>query len=211
MSNLKKKLLEQAAKASKKLDEIGYRPEDAAKTQVTNTKGTYVKARDMLDDLGVGDDVLDYGAGKGHGTPILRGESYEPYPQGDFAPDYTTPPNKLYDAVVNLNVLNVLPPELRDQVAMEILDRIRMEGYGLISARGQSGLSSLKNPTKIGDGGVVTNTGTYQYGFGGSNETLKDYLGRIAGEMGEGKRFEMSPVPLSDTGVQVKRVRKKRK
>ena len=190
---------------------LGYAAENSKRTQVATTGGTYQKARKMLDEAGVGDDVLDYGAGRGHGTPILRGESYEPFPQGDFKPDYTTPPDKLYDAVVNLNVLNVLPPDLREQVAKEILDRIRMDGYGMIGARSYPDVMGAKNYTDVGDGGIVTSRGTYQYGFGGENEGLVDFLNRMSGDMGEGKRFVIEKAPLAATGAKVKRVRKKRK
>ena len=184
---------------------------ESQKTQVANTVGTYRKAAEMLDKMGAGDKRIDYGAGKGLGSPIIKAKSYEPFPEEGFTPDYTKPPKELFDAVVNLNVLNVLPPQVRDQVAKELLDRIRMGGDALVGARSYSDVMGAKNPEIVGDGGIVTSKGTYQYGFGGENEGLLDYLNRMADDMGEGKRFTMEKAPLAATGAKVKRVPKKRK
>jgi len=180
-------------------------------TQVATTVGTYRKAAEMLDRLGSGDKRIDYGAGKGLGTDIIKAKSYEPFPEEGFTPDYTTPPNELFDAVVNLNVLNVLPPQIRDQVAKELLDRVRMGGDALVGARSYSDVMNAKNPKMVGDGGIVTSKGTYQYGFGGKNEGLIDYMNRMAEDMGEGKRFTMEKAPLAATGAKIKRVPKKKK
>ena len=192
-------------KAVEKIGDLVYDLSNAQKTQVATTGGTYGKARSLLDQLGVGDNVIDYGAGRGHGTPILRGESYEPFPN-NWTPDYTSPPDKEYQGVVNLNVLNVLPPEIRDQVAGEILDRIQKDGYGLVGARSFSDVMSAKNPQVLPDGGIMTNKGTYQYGFGGQNEGLVDYLKRIA-ETKQGKEFEITPEKLAATGARIKRLK----
>lgn len=195
-----------AAKGVEKIGEFLYDLSNAQKTQVSNTGGTYQKARNLLDSLGVGDDVIDYGAGKGHGTPILRGESYEPFPN-NWTPDYTSPPNKEYEGVVNLNVLNVLPPEIREQVAKEILERIKKDGYGVVGARSFSDVMSAKNPELLPDGGIMTNKGTYQYGFGGQNEGLVDFLQRMAKTMPE-KEFDIAPAKgIAATGAKIKRLK----
>ena len=49
-------------------------------TQVATTGGSYEKAGDILRSEGIFDNVLDYGAGRGHGTEYLPGnaQSYEP-------------------------------------------------------------------------------------------------------------------------------------
>jgi len=193
-------------KAAKEIaDTLGYDMANSAKTQVATTGGTYAKARGILDQLGVGDNVIDYGAGKGHGSAILRGESYEPFPQG-WTPDYTSPPNKEYEGVVNMNVLNVLPEPMRSEVAAEILNSIQKDGYGLVGARSFSDVMTAKNPKLMDDGGIMTNKGTYQYGFGGQNEGLVDYLKRVAGQIPE-KEFEINPEKIAATGARIKRIK----
>jgi hypothetical protein len=178
---------------------------NSAKTQVTNTDKTYQKARGILDQLGVGDDVIDYGAGKGHGSAILRGESYEPFPQG-WTPDYTSPPNKEYEGVVNMNVLNVLPPEIREQVANEVLNSIKKDGYGVVGARSFNDVMTAKNPQILDDGGIMTSRGTYQYGFGGKNEGLVDFLQRMANDIPD-KEFEITPEKIAATGAKIRRLK----
>tara|TARA_B100000035_G_scaffold68160_1_gene55704 strand:- start:11754 stop:14816 length:3063 start_codon:yes stop_codon:yes gene_type:complete len=180
---------------------------NSQKTQVATTGGTYQKARALLDEMGIGDDVIDYGAGRGHGTSILRGESYEPYPQGGFIPTYTSSPDRTYDGVVNLNVLNVLPEPTRSQVAREILERINEGGKGIVGARSYPDVMSAKNPEILDDGGIMTSRGTYQYGFGGKNESLVDYLTRIAEDIPE-KQFEITKAPIAATGAVINRIKK---
>ena len=176
------------------------------KTQVATTGGSYKKARTILDELGVDDNVLDFGAGRGHGTPILRGESLEPYPQGGFKPDYTTPPDKSYKGVVNLNVLNVLPEPTRSEVAKQILDRIDVGGHAVIGARSYSDVMGAKDPQLLDDGGIMTKKGTYQYGFGGKNESLIDYLSRQAESMPD-KEFDIKKQNIAATGALVSRLK----
>lgn len=185
---------------------LDYDLANSQKTQVATTGGSYQKARGILDSLGVGDDVIDYGAGRGHGTPILRGQSYEPFPQGDFTPDFMTPPDREFQGVVNLNVLNVLPEPMRSQVAQEILGRIGQDGYGIVGARSFTDVMGAKNPQILDDGGIMTQKGTYQYGFGGKNESLIDFLGRQAETIPD-RRFEIQPEKIAATGARIRRVK----
>ena len=180
---------------------------NAQKTQVATTGGSYEKARGILDRFGVGDDVLDYGAGRGHGTPILRGKSYEPFPN-NWTPDFTglTPPDQEFEGVVNLNVLNVLPPEMRKEAAEGILNAIKKDGYGVVGARSYPDVMSGKTNELLPDGGVMTGRGTYQYGFGGENEALVDYLKRIAEGIPD-KEFEITPEKIAATGAKIKRLK----
>lgn len=203
----RKKIVEKGVNAAEKVGDFVYDLLNAQKTQVATTGGTYQKARGLLDILGIGDDVLDYGAGRGHGTPILRGKSYEPFPNG-WEPDFTglTPPNQEFEGVVNLNVLNVLPPDVRAEAARGILNSIKKDGYGLIGARSYPDVMSAKNPQLLDDGGIMTSRGTYQYGFGGKNEGLVEYLTRIANDIPD-KEFEIVPEKLAATGARVKRLK----
>ena len=90
-------------------------PENSARTQIVNTKPTYDKAREILRQEGVDKNIIDYGAGKGMGS-YGWAESFEPYAKGWY-PTYTKAediPSDKYSGLLNLNVLNVLPPELRE-------------------------------------------------------------------------------------------------
>ena len=45
-------------------------------TQVATTGGSYHKAGNLLEEAGILDNVLDYGAGRGHGTQYLPGNAH---------------------------------------------------------------------------------------------------------------------------------------
>lgn len=196
-----------AKKAIEKIGDLVYDLSNAQKTQVATTGGSYQKARGLLDQLGVGNDVLDYGAGRGHGTEILGGKSYEPFPN-NWTPDFTglTPPDQQFEGVVNLNVLNVLPPEQRMEVAQGILNSIKPNGYGIVGARSYPDVMSAKTKELLPDGGVMTGRGTYQYGFGGQNEGLVDFLNRAAEGMPD-KQFDIKKENIAATGALIKRLK----
>jgi SAM-dependent methyltransferase len=121
-------------------------------TQISTTTGSYTKAalylRDTLN-LPETAKVLDYGAGLGMGTQAIQRvfqntESYEPLPgRATQAPTYTRNtqiPQRAYDAVICLNVLNVLEKPTRDQVMLDILRAVKPGGgVAIIGTRGWSG------------------------------------------------------------------------
>ena len=197
-------------KAAKKiakgiLDALDYDMANSAKTQRSITAGSYQKARDQLDSLGVGSDVIDYGAGKGHGAQIMGAKSYEPFPQG-WTPDFTSPPDQEFDGVVNMNVLNVIPEPLRSEVAAQMLNAIKKDGYGIVGARSYPDVMSTKNKELLPDGGIMSSDNTYQYGFGGKNEGLVDYLTRIAEGIPD-KEFDIKRNNIGATGALVNRLK----
>jgi len=121
-------------------------------TQVTNTESSYEKVANMLKLRGITGNILDFGAGLGLGTDamseILGGtvESFEINTEGwrgKKPPTYTSlseiDPDKKYDAIVSLNVLNVVPKDIRDGIVKEIFDRLEDGGVAYISARGFKG------------------------------------------------------------------------
>jgi len=91
-------------------------------TQVATTGGSYKKAGDILEREGIFGNVLDYGAGRGHGTQYLPGsaKSYEPNPMEGYTPDFTESPDEMFDGIANLNVLNVVPEPIRQEIATDI-------------------------------------------------------------------------------------------
>ena len=176
-------------------------------TQVATTGGSYEKAGNILKREGIFDNVLDYGAGRGHGTQHLPGnaQSYEPNPKPGYSPDFTESPDATYDGIANLNVLNVVPEPMRSEIAQDMLGKLNKDGVAAIGARSYSDVMNAKNPTLMDDGGIITQKGTYQYGFGGENEGLVDYLQRQAENFPD-RKYEVSKEPLAATGALVKRL-----
>ena len=177
-------------------------------TQVATTGGSYKKAGEILEREGVLGNVLDYGAGRGHGTQFLPGnaQSYEPNPKPDYFPDFTESPDATYDGIANLNVLNVVPEPIRQEIAQDILGKLNVDGVGVVGARSYNDVMNAKNPEFLDDGGIVTSRGTYQYGFGGENEGLVEYLQRQATENFPDREYDISPENIAATGALIKRL-----
>jgi SAM-dependent methyltransferase len=168
-------------------------------TQVATTTGSYVKAANILKNLDIKGEVLDFGAGLGLGTDAMsktlgsKVDSYEINPErwkGDKPVTYTKVEdiNKKYDAIVSLNVLNVVPKEIRDGIVRDIYSNLKPGGTAVISTRGFKGdINSAKN-FELGPeeksyiikrkkvGGIVD---VYQKGFDGNElvEYIQDVLG----------------------------------
>ena len=182
-------------------------------TQVATTTGSYVKAANILKNLDIKGEVLDFGAGLGLGTDAMsktlgsKVDSYEINPErwkGDEPVTYTKVEdiNKKYDAIVSLNVLNVVPKEIRDGIVQDIYSNLKPGGTAVISTRGFKGdINSAKN-FELGpeeksyiikrkkDGGIVD---VYQKGFDGNElvEYIQDILGdkvKVSNKGGFGSR-----------------------
>ncbi|WKV16972.1 hypothetical protein [Microcystis phage MJing1] len=180
--------------------------ENSRLTQVATTGGTYERAGQILRDRGVEGPVLDYGAGRGHGTRHLgaQADSFEPYPGAGFTPTYTNPadvPSDHYAGLANLNVLNVLPPEVREQAVREMGRVVRPQGQMVITTRGRDVMDAQGVPGPepmslvIGQG----DRARYQKGF--TPQELRDYLQRTLGE-----RFAVEPLQLGPAGALVRRL-----
>lgn len=168
-------------------------PENAARTQIAGTKPTYDKARELLKLQGVDKNIIDFGAGKGIGS-YGWADTYEPYAKGWY-PTYTKAediPSDKYSGLLNLNVLNVLPPELRAQ-AIENMGRVLEKGgQGLVTTRGKDVMSGLAGgrpgPEPMS---VITSWDTYQKGFTG--QELEDELKRVLGSGFDINKFNLGP------------------
>ena len=171
--------------------------EGSATTQVATTAGSYEKAVKKAEELNPeGKTVLDYGAGLGLGTDAMRSSSklevtsYEPFPErwrGDAPVDYTDSSliKDKFDTVVNLNVLNVLEPELRDVVAKDIMSKVADGGVAIVGTRKWNGdVNAAKKATEAAEEKALwinkPSGDVYQKGFDG--DELKDYMTGLAPE-----------------------------
>jgi hypothetical protein len=160
---------------------------NAALTQRANTYATYKKADEVLTATGLPGKTLDFGAGLGMSRE-LGYDTYEPFPK-DWTPNYNTAeaiPSNSYNKVTNLNVLNVVPPNTRDNIVQNIGRVLKPGGKAVITTRGTHEVlaTTTAAPAKNGDpNAIITNPGkpneTYQKGF--NNTELRDYTQRILG------------------------------
>jgi hypothetical protein len=176
--------------------------ENSARTQIVGTMPTYEKARDILGKEGIkGADIIDFGAGKGLGSTSMKADSFEPYPQGWY-PTYTKSediPSEKYKGLLNLNVLNVLDPEMRAHTVKEIGRVMQPEGgTGLITTRGRDVLNTVGGKAGNEPMSIITSRDTYQKGF--EPEELRKYIRYILG--GD---FEYEPLNLGQAGVKIKK------
>ena len=176
--------------------------ENSARTQIVGTMPTYEKARNILGEEGIkGADIIDFGAGKGLGSTSMKADSFEPYPQGWY-PTYTKSediPSEKYKGLLNLNVLNVLDPEMRAHTVKEIGRVMQPEGgTGLITTRGRDVLNTVGGKAGNEPMSIITSRDTYQKGF--EPEELRNYIKYILG--GD---FEYEPLNLGQAGVKIKK------
>jgi hypothetical protein len=131
-------------------------------TQVATTVGSYAKAANILKNLNIGGRVLDYGAGLGLGTDAMNGilngkvKSYEINSErwkGKDKVSYTKSEDidGKFDGIVSLNVLNVVPKDVRDFIVSDIFNHLSDDGTAVISSRKFSGdIDGAKN-FELGD------------------------------------------------------------
>jgi len=159
------------------------------KTQRSNTTPTYEKAFDLLN-VGEGDTVLDYGAGMGLGSSSARKRganvvTFEPIPPKDFTPDFTNAadiPEGVANKIVNMNVLNVLPPTQRNEAVTSIGRSLMPNGEAIINVRSAAEVNAAKNKIKSEDGFIIGSgkERTFQKGF--TQKELKEYVSNVLGE-----------------------------
>lgn len=169
-------------------------------TQVATTTGSYEKAARILKGLNVTGDVLDYGAGLGLGTDAMSKvlgsdvKSYDINPErwkGKGSVTYTNAKdiNKRFDGIVSLNVVNVVPKDIRDFVVTNIFDNLNVGGTAIISSRKFKGDIDQAKSFELGtedksyiikrkkDGKTVD---VFQKGYDG--DELVDYVKGLLGD-----------------------------
>ena len=199
-------------------------------TAINTTVGTYKKVNKILSDKKL-NSVHDFGSGTGVGTKQFINKkvtSHEPFvpdekiiKSGGKLPTYQTADDVLMnegknskDAVVNLNVLNVIEdPFERANVVAQIGELINNKGVAIITTRGKdvaTQASKSKNAIPHLDGwlfGAGSNK-TFQKGF--SQKELEEYVQEILGKL-----FKIEKIPskygIGTSGVMITKLPTKRK
>jgi hypothetical protein len=189
-----------ASEASKALSKA------SGTTQVATTTGSYVKAAEILKNLGVTGDILDYGAGFGLGTDAMskvlgKGvKSLEINPEnwkGKGKVTYTDAKDikDKFDGIVSLNVVNVVEKDMRDFIVKNIFDNLNIDGIAVISSRKFKGDIDQAKNFELGpedksyiikrakDGKTVD---VYQKGFEG--DELVNYVKGLLGDSADVKK-----------------------
>ena len=173
---------------------------NSQRTQIAGTFPTYEKASSILDASIPEGRKLDFGAGLGM-SKDLGFDTFEPFPREGFSPTYRSAsdiPDSSYDKVTNLNVLNVVPREVRDDIVRNIGRVLAPNGEAIVTTRGRDVLTAkgVAGPEPMS---IVTSANTYQKGF--TQRELIDYL---SSTLGDG--FEVTPEKLGQAGAKIRRL-----
>jgi hypothetical protein len=175
--------------------------ENAARTQIIGTLPTYEKAGNILRQQGATGRGIDFGAGLGEGAKALGKDfdTYEPFAK-NWTPTYSNAadvPTDAYGQLTNLNVLNVVPREVRDEIVQDIGRVMQPGGMGIITTRGKDVMNAkgLAGPEPMS---VITSRDTYQKGF--NKDELEDYLKYMLGD-----NFEIGRLNLGPAGALIKK------
>ena len=164
-----------------------------------STLPSYEKAAKTFSEEGK---TLDYGAGRGLGAQKINADTFEPYPREGFSPTYTQSqdiPTGSYKNVTSLNVLNVMPKNVRDKAVLDIGRILQPNGEAVITTRGKDVM------TAKGDDGPepmsrVTTMGTYQKGF--TQPELREY---VQGLLGSNFDVVNAPTKIGQASIVVKK------
>lgn len=184
-----------------------YEKRNSARTQRANTVSTYKRAYQLIVKDGLDGCILDFGAGLGLGSQELGGScfTYEPFAQ-DWKPVFDSikaisQAGIDFDAIVSLNVLNVLTPECRQEAIFDIVSFLKPSGKAYISVRPTADVESAKVKEPYLDGFLVGNSEkTFQKGF--KTSELVNYCQLLLG-----RNYIVKPIRLGKVGVSIERVR----
>jgi hypothetical protein len=175
--------------------------ENASRTQIIGTLPTYEKAGNILRQQGASGRGIDFGAGLGEGAKALGKDfdTYEPFAK-NWTPTYSNAadvPSDEYGRLTNLNVLNVVPREVRDEIVQDIGRVMQPGGMGIITTRGKDVMNAkgLAGPEPMS---VITSRDTYQKGF--NKDELEEYLKYMLGD-----NFEIGRLNLGPAGAMIKK------
>ena len=183
-----------------------YTHKNAQRTQITNTKATYLRLKTHLEQLHntrllhTSKKILDYGAGKVHSNTIFTNiDTYEPYPSSTANPTFILP-NQIqtqYDIILAVYVLNTIPEPTRSVTLQHIATLLNDGGTAYITTR-SSDIHSSKSKQLITDKELITSTGTYQTEF--THNSLQKYAESLLQDGNYSiNTFKELPVPAAIT------------
>lgn len=153
----------------------------------------------MFQKLGATGKPIDFGAGLGEGAKIMGADTFEPYAK-NWTPTYTNAadiPSNAYGKLTNLNVLNVMPREMRDQTVSDIGRVMDKGGLGILTTHGNDVMKSQGRPGPEPTS-IITTRDTYQKGF--NPQELEDYLKYILGN-----KFDINKLNLGPAGALIRK------
>ena len=170
------------------MEEIKLPPaERAAKTAIgagssgKGTVGTYLKADALFSEKK--GTKLDFGSGRGEGAKLIKADTYEPYvkskPKFNNVNDIKS---NSYNKITSLNVLNVLPPEARNEAVKNIGRILKPNGEAIVSTRGVKDVESAKNKVQIKDGYIIGKGDDARFQKGFTATELKNYVQKTLGK-----------------------------
>ena len=170
------------------MEEIKLPPaERAAKTAIgagssgKGTVGTYLKADALFSEKK--GTKLDFGSGRGEGAKLIKADTDEPYvkskPKFNNVNDIKS---NSYNKITSLNVLNVLPPEARNEAVKNIGRILKPNGEAIVSTRGVKDVESAKNKVQIKDGYIIGKGDDARFQKGFTATELKNYVQKTLGK-----------------------------
>lgn len=169
-------------------------------TQIVSTVNSYRKIYNFLQNEGFNGTILDASSGLGYGTRAgieeygFDVEDIEPYPDKGYNPkyqDYSTL-DKKYDVIISNAVLNVLPQDQRDALAVKMGQMLNDGGRLFVNVRGKDVESLAKTGKNIHLGNmewIETVKGSYQKGF-----TKPELVAYLQDALGDG--FTVKPTNM---------------
>ena len=175
--------------------------ENSSRTQIAGTLPTYKKADTLLTDLAGKGKTLDFGAGLGLSKKELNFDTYEPFPKANFTPDFNVSsdiPSNSYKKITNLNVLNVVPRDVRNTIVQDIGRILEPNGIAIITTRGRD-VMTAKGASGPEPMSIITTNNTYQKGF--TQSELNSYVTEILGD-----GFKVTNNKLGAAGVTIQKL-----
>lgn len=175
------------------LAEAEQRINNTRRTQVRSTGSTYEKTgRYLRDIIPPKSKIISIGAGLDHTKQsLLKGlgknyivHDHEPNPENrKQPPEYTSAdqiPHNEYKVAVSHNVLNVVEPDVRDQVMKSLFDSVKSGGHIIIGVRGWTGDIKTNKNFELGvepkSMWVRLKNGEMSYQKGFDGDDLKNYV-----------------------------------
>tara|TARA_R100001510_G_scaffold5207_1_gene4143 strand:+ start:2601 stop:9239 length:6639 start_codon:yes stop_codon:yes gene_type:complete len=179
--------------------------ENAQKTQNANTRGTYIKTANVLNNIIPEGQILDFGAGRGIGAEAINAKTYEPFPREGFTPNFTDVskiPSNSESKINSSSVINVVPKDIRDGIVLDIGRILKQDGVAIITSRTEQSIKKGAENIKPFEGEegayIVGKEGEQTFQKGYSQKQLVEYVQGILGN-----DFKVTNAPKTTDGKNI--------